>query len=93
MNRECALSTFSQKTFVNINVENINRDRRYLKMGNCLNLCDVIEEMENNTFAVFLFGNSKKNFPIDHFPCLVTKGLIDDPSQKSLISTKNNSKL
>ena len=60
MNVDCALSTFSQKTFVNINGEKINKDRCYLKMSNCLNLCDVIVEMENNTFAVFLFGNSKK---------------------------------
>ena len=60
MNGECALSTYSQKTFVNINAENINKDRRYLKMRNCLNLCDVMVEMENNPFAVFLFGNSKK---------------------------------
>ena len=60
MNGECALSTFSQKTFVNINAENINKDRRYLMTGNCVNLCDVMVEIENNTFAVFLFGNSKK---------------------------------
>ena len=60
MNGECALSTFSQKTFVNINAENINKDRRYLMTGNCVNLCDVMVEIENNTFAVFLFGNTKK---------------------------------
>ena len=57
---EFALSTFLQKTFVYINAENINKDGCYLKMSNCLNLCDVTVEMENNTFAVFLFGNSEK---------------------------------
>ena len=60
MNGECALSTYSQKTFVNINAENINKDRRYLMTGNCVNLYDVMVEIENNTFAIFLFGNTKK---------------------------------
>ena len=54
---------------------------------NYLNLCDVMVEMENDTLAIYLFGNPK-NFPIYPFPYLVMTGLRKYSSQKATFNQK-----